>query len=84
MLERDPAKRATAHEVLGHEWMRERGCAGDAPIELEVVRRLRAYSAMHRLKKEVIKVGSGGPRGRSHERQTERAHAALNRQHCPL
>ena len=29
MLDRDPLKRATVEEVLGHEWVREGGVADD-------------------------------------------------------
>lgn len=36
MLERDPSKRATATEVLNHEWVKENGVAGDVEIEPEV------------------------------------------------
>lgn len=36
MLERDPSKRATASEVLKHEWVRENGVASDVEIEPEV------------------------------------------------
>lgn len=36
MLVRDPRKRATANEILKHDWMRENGVATDVGIELEV------------------------------------------------
>jgi hypothetical protein len=36
MLVRDPTQRATAEEVLAHEWVRENGVAGDNVIEPEV------------------------------------------------
>ena len=38
MLERDPSKRATAAEVLNHDWVKENGVAGDVEIEPEVRR----------------------------------------------
>lgn len=36
MLVRDPTKRATASEVLAHDWIRENGVAEDKEIEPEV------------------------------------------------
>ncbi len=36
MLTRDPTARATATEVLNHEWVKEDGVAGDVEIEPEV------------------------------------------------
>jgi len=56
MLTRDPLKRATADEVLSHEWVRENGVAGSNVIEPEVLKRLRGFAAMNRLKKEALKV----------------------------
>lgn len=40
MLTRDPSARATATEVLNHEWVKEDGVAGDVEIEPEVRRHL--------------------------------------------
>lgn len=56
MLVRDPKRRATATQILQHEWMRENGCAADQPIQLEVLSRMKQFSAMNRLKKEALKV----------------------------
>ncbi|KAG1667632.1 hypothetical protein FOA52_001688 [Chlamydomonas sp. UWO 241] len=56
MLQRDPKKRATAQEILQHEWMKENGCASGEPISNEVVTRIRKFSAGNRLKKEAIKL----------------------------
>ena len=36
MLTRDPSARATATDVLNHEWVKEDGVAGDVEIEPEV------------------------------------------------
>lgn len=36
MLVRDPSTRATATEVLKHDWIKENGVAGDTEIEPEV------------------------------------------------
>ncbi len=56
MLVRDPRKRATAVDILRHEWMRENGVATDNPIELEVLTRIKKFSGMNKLKKEALKV----------------------------
>ncbi|WIA08867.1 hypothetical protein OEZ85_008288 [Tetradesmus obliquus] len=56
MLVRDPSKRATAAEVLAHEWIKENGVAGDNEIEPEVLKRIRGFAAMNKLKKEALKV----------------------------
>ena len=56
MLVRDPRKRATAEDVLGHEWVKEGGVAGDNVIEPEVLKRIRGFAAMNKLKKEALKV----------------------------
>jgi calcium-dependent protein kinase len=56
MLVRDPRKRATAADVLAHEWVREGGVAPDAAIEPEVLKRMRGFAAMNRLKKEALKI----------------------------
>lgn len=36
MLVRDPSARATATDVLKHDWVKENGVAGDVEIEPEV------------------------------------------------
>mmetsp|Transcript_22081 Transcript_22081/g.37752 ORF Transcript_22081/g.37752 Transcript_22081/m.37752 type:complete len:598 (+) Transcript_22081:88-1881(+) len=56
MLVRDPRKRATANEILRHDWMRENGVASDAQIELEVLTRIKNFTGMNKLKKEALKV----------------------------
>ncbi len=56
MLVRDPRKRATAAEILQHPWMKEDGVAGDHAIEPEVLKRIKGFAAMNRLKKEALKV----------------------------
>lgn len=57
MLMRDPKKRASAIQILQHDWMRENGVASDSPLQLEVLTRIKKFSAMNRLKKEALKVG---------------------------
>ncbi len=56
MLQREPAKRASASDILKHEWMRENGVASDNVIELEVLSRIKKFSGMNKLKKEALKV----------------------------
>ena len=56
MLVRDPKRRSNAQQILQHEWMKENGVASDAVIEIEVLTRMRKFSAMNRLKKEALKV----------------------------
>ncbi|EFJ45569.1 hypothetical protein VOLCADRAFT_82146 [Volvox carteri f. nagariensis] len=56
MLERNPALRATASEVLEHEWVREDGTADASPIDNEVLRRLQNFGALNKLQQEALKV----------------------------
>lgn len=56
MLVRDPKRRASAIQILQHDWMRENGVASDSPLQLEVLTRIKKFSAMNRLKKEALKV----------------------------
>lgn len=56
MLVRDPKKRATADEVLKHDWIRENGVASSQPLESEVLKRIRGFAAMNKLKKEALKI----------------------------
>lgn len=58
MLERDPRKRATAQQVLEHEWMRDDGVAPAAPLEHgdQLVGRISALGAVDRFRKEVVKL----------------------------
>lgn len=56
MLEKDPKRRATAEEILKHDWLRENGEASDKPIQLEVVKRIKNFAAMNRLKKEALMI----------------------------
>lgn len=59
MLTRDVRRRATAAEVLQHDWIKENGVASDNVIEPEVLKRMRGFAAMNKLKKEALKVIAG-------------------------
>lgn len=56
MLQRDVRQRATAKQILQHEWLRQGGVASAAPIEPEVLARIRKYAAGNRLRKEAMKL----------------------------
>jgi hypothetical protein len=57
MLARDPRKRPDAQTILNHEWMRG-GSGGvvEAPMQPEILRRLRRFAHMNRFKKEALRV----------------------------
>lgn len=56
MLERNPAKRAKADEILKHPWMKEHGVASDKPLGNAILNRLNAFAGMNKLKKEAMKI----------------------------
>ena len=56
MLVRDPKRRSTAIQILQHPWMKENGVASDKALEMEVLTRIRKFSAGNRLKKEAVKI----------------------------
>ncbi|XP_021912420.1 calcium-dependent protein kinase 11-like, partial [Carica papaya] len=56
MLERDPKKRLTAHEVLCHPWIVDDRVAPDKPLDSAVLSRLKQFSAMNKLKKMALRV----------------------------
>ena len=56
MLERNPAKRAKADEILKHPWMKENGVATDKPLDNAILNRLNAFAGMNKLKKEAMKI----------------------------
>ncbi|KAH7671169.1 Non-specific serine/threonine protein kinase protein [Dioscorea alata] len=56
MLNRDPKKRFTAHEVLCHPWITDDGVAPDKPLDSAVLSRLKHFSAMNKLKKMALRV----------------------------
>lgn len=56
MLERDPKKRISAHEVLCHPWIMDDSVAPDKPLDSAVLSRLKQFSAMNKLKKMALRV----------------------------
>ncbi|KAK9733134.1 hypothetical protein RND81_04G046000 [Saponaria officinalis] len=56
MLDRDPRKRLTAHEVLCHPWVQVDGVAPDKPLDSAVLSRLKQFRAMNKLKKMALRV----------------------------
>ena len=56
----DPKKRATAQEILQHDWMRENGTASDKPLDNVILNRMRGFAGMNKLKKEALKVIATG------------------------
>jgi branched-chain amino acid transport system ATP-binding protein len=56
MLERNPAKRATAQAILQHPWMKEQGVASDKPLDNVILTRLNEFATMNKLKKEAMKI----------------------------
>ncbi|KAJ4825771.1 Mitogen-activated protein kinase cpk1 [Turnera subulata] len=56
MLDRDPKKRLTAHQVLCHPWVRDDGVAPDKPLDSAVLSRLKQFSAMNKLKKMALRI----------------------------
>lgn len=56
MLVRDPRKRPDAATILNHEWLQNGASIPDAPIQPEILLRLRKFAGMNRFKKEALRV----------------------------
>ncbi|GIM09705.1 hypothetical protein Vretimale_13530 [Volvox reticuliferus] len=56
MLDRNLRLRATAAEVLEHDWVREDGTAEEAPLNNEVLVRLQNFAALNKLQQEALKI----------------------------
>eukprot|EP00475_Leptophrys_vorax_P030944 TRINITY_DN4668_c3_g1_i1.p1 TRINITY_DN4668_c3_g1~~TRINITY_DN4668_c3_g1_i1.p1 ORF type:complete len:364 (+),score=52.73 TRINITY_DN4668_c3_g1_i1:104-1093(+) len=56
MLNPDPAKRPTAHEVLCHPWLAEQGAALTEPLPPVVLSRLKQFTSMVKMKRMAMKV----------------------------
>ncbi|KAK6791659.1 hypothetical protein RDI58_010740 [Solanum bulbocastanum] len=55
MLDRNPKRRLTAHEVLCHPWIVDDTIAPDKPLDSAVLSRLKQFSAMNKLKKMALR-----------------------------
>ncbi|XP_010541199.1 PREDICTED: calcium-dependent protein kinase 25 isoform X2 [Tarenaya hassleriana] len=51
MLERNPGRRLTAHQVLSHPWIQDEGSTPDRPLDPGILTRLKRFSATDKLKK---------------------------------
>ncbi|MFS7957469.1 putative protein kinase CAMK-CDPK family [Helianthus anomalus] len=58
MLDRNPKKRLTAHDVLCHPWIVDDKMAPDKPLDSAVLSRLKQFSAINKLKKMALRVKS--------------------------
>mmetsp|Transcript_4592 Transcript_4592/g.12777 ORF Transcript_4592/g.12777 Transcript_4592/m.12777 type:complete len:526 (+) Transcript_4592:190-1767(+) len=56
MLVQDPKQRATADQILQHEWMRVNGVASDKPLDNAIATRIKKFANLNKLKKEAMKV----------------------------
>ncbi|OIT03357.1 PREDICTED: calcium-dependent protein kinase SK5-like [Nicotiana attenuata] len=56
ILDRNPKRRLTAHEVLCHPWIVDDTMAPDKPLDSAVLSRLKQFSAMNKLKKMALRV----------------------------
>ncbi|KAF2283435.1 hypothetical protein GH714_005213 [Hevea brasiliensis] len=56
MLDRNPRRRPSAHEVLCHPWIVDDRIAPDKPLDSAVLSRLKQFSAMNKLKKMALRV----------------------------
>jgi len=56
MLVSNPKKRASAEEILKHEWLKKNGIASDKPLDNAVLSRIQQFANMNKLKKEALKV----------------------------
>ncbi|KAK8708532.1 hypothetical protein V6N13_059570 [Hibiscus sabdariffa] len=56
MLTKDPKKRITAYQVLCHSWVQVDGEAPDKPLDSLVLRRMKQFSSMKKLKKMALRV----------------------------
>ncbi|KAM1076331.1 hypothetical protein EV1_023576 [Malus domestica] len=56
MLERNPRKRITAHEVFCHPWIIDDTIALDKPLDSAVLSRMKQFSTMNELKKMALRV----------------------------
>lgn len=66
LLVRDPRKRPDAQSILKHEWLRGGGAAApEAPMQPEILNRMKRFAGMNRFKKEALRVRQGSRGGLS-------------------
>uniref|UniRef100_A0A7S0RNC7 Calcium-dependent protein kinase n=1 Tax=Chlamydomonas leiostraca TaxID=1034604 RepID=A0A7S0RNC7_9CHLO len=56
LLEQDPAKRATTQQILTHDWLVKEGAANDVVLDSVVLKRMRQFAQMNKLKKMCLMV----------------------------
>lgn len=56
LLDMDPSKRADAATILRHEWLVKEGVALDTPLDHVVLKRMRQFAQMNKLKKMALMV----------------------------
>jgi calcium-dependent protein kinase len=56
MLVRDPRKRPDAQTILKHEWLRGGAAGPEAPMQPEILNRMKRFAGMNRFKKEALRV----------------------------
>jgi hypothetical protein len=56
MLVRDPRKRPDARTILKHEWLMGGAAAPEAPMQPEILNRMKRFAGMNRFKKEALRV----------------------------
>ncbi len=56
LLQQDPTKRATAADTLKHKWLANEGVAYDNSLDSVVLKRLKNFSQMNKLKKMCMMV----------------------------
>jgi serine/threonine protein kinase len=67
MLVRDPRKRPDAATILAHEWMQGGSSAPEAPMQPEILQRMRRFANMNRFKKEALRVRRAWAQGSSYK-----------------
>lgn len=56
LLEMDPAARASAQQILQHDWLVKEGVARDISLDSVVLKRMRQFAQMNKLKKAALMV----------------------------
>lgn len=56
MLVRDPRRRPDAQTMMKHDWLRGGAAAPEAPMQPEILNRMKRFAGMNRFKKEALRV----------------------------